>query len=65
MVLETLRPQADVILGADDNGFMEATMITETAAHALLKREKLSDEDYDVLVIPLLEAGVPRDVLYP
>ncbi|GAA1844361.1 hypothetical protein [Agromyces salentinus] len=49
-----LRARADEL----DGMMMEAYAVIQTAARAILKREKLTEEQYDVLVRPFSDAGV-------
>ena len=64
-VRDSLRPRADDIGTLGTGSYFAAISIVETAAAAILKRSKLSVEEYDYVMVPLVAAGIPSDVLYP
>ena len=62
---DTLRPHADLINAAGPSGtFGDVMVIVRTAAYAMLKRAQLTAAQYDVLVAPLVAAGVGPSFLF-
>ena len=61
---DTLRPHADLINAAGPSGtFGDVMVIVRTAAYATLKRAQLTTAQHDVLIAPLVAAGVGRSFL--
>jgi hypothetical protein len=60
--LAALKERMDVVLAADRMGFLSATNTVEAASLALISRDKLAPEEFELLIAPFLAAGVSRAV---
>ncbi|WP_395245806.1 hypothetical protein ACGGZK_08360 [Agromyces sp. MMS24-K17] len=58
LVRESLLPRADELNGAREGLHADAKSAAVIAARAVLKRDQLTQAQYDVLVLPFVEAGI-------